>query len=97
LHKSLVALDDSSYRISGPSLMVDLSDRGKRRILKDESADQEPKIEISQPADGDASEKNYEEEAAKPLPKAKTKVDTSTADDDYLNNLLNGIDDWDNI
>lgn len=40
---------------------------------------------------------SFEIEAEKPLPKAQPRVDTSTADDEYLKALLEGLDDWDNI
>ena len=94
-HRLIMNLDNSAYTISGSSLMVDLSSR--MNIKKSEIEKIRQEAQDDNQVTDNAVDDSFEEEAAKPLPKAKTRVDTSTADDDYLNKLLNGIDDWDNI
>lgn len=94
-HRLIMSLDNSSYTISGSSLIVDLSSR--LNIKKSEIEQIRQEAQNDNQVSGNTVDDSFEEEAAKPLQKVKTKVDTPTADDDYLNKLLNGMDDWDNI
>lgn len=95
-HRCISQLDNSSYNLNGDVLTIDISNKEKRKEiekLKQEAMVSDNHIAIV----NDITDDSHEEKTEKSIENTKKSVDTSIADDDYLNNLLNGIDDWDNI
>lgn len=96
-HEYKETLANGGYAIKNGSVIINLSTASRQYQDNIEKLKAEAAQSTIVPAQDEPQEDVFNQEEARPLPTVKTKVDTSTADDDYLNNLLSGLDDWDNI